>query len=256
MKKLLLAAALCVLAAPAYAQSCTVESPCDPPSFHMTAAGATAAQGAIFLNESTTVNIDEINNDTINPPLHVIFAVPTTDTAALSISKFGFDDGTFQHVGDVIGGKTDTLSLINTWTPSMTGAGKDLYTENAALCGACNGDSIDTANVEGAENNIFGTTGVKYSFKVYVLTINGNTFDSKTSFETIDGLFPLGTIIAPFDASGTKVYDTSWTNTAVVNQLSSAPEPSTWAMMLIGFAGLSFAGYRKAHSARTALSAA
>jgi hypothetical protein len=34
------------------------------------------------------------------------------------------------------------------------------------------------------------------------------------------------------------------------------PEPSTWAMMLIGFAGLGFAGYRKAHSARTALSAA
>jgi hypothetical protein len=34
------------------------------------------------------------------------------------------------------------------------------------------------------------------------------------------------------------------------------PEPSTWAMMLLGFAGLGFAGYRKARSARTALSAA
>jgi hypothetical protein len=26
---------------------------------------------------------------------------------------------------------------------------------------------------------------------------------------------------------------------------SSVPEPSTWAMMLIGFAGLGFAGYRR-----------
>jgi PEP-CTERM motif len=26
----------------------------------------------------------------------------------------------------------------------------------------------------------------------------------------------------------------------------NAPEPSTWAMMLIGFAGLAFAGYRRA----------
>ena len=38
--------------------------------------------------------------------------------------------------------------------------------------------------------------------------------------------------------------------------LSAVPEPSTWAMMLLGFAGLGFAGYRKARSARTALSAA
>lgn len=34
------------------------------------------------------------------------------------------------------------------------------------------------------------------------------------------------------------------------------PEPSTWAMMLLGFAGLGFAGYRKAKGQRTSLSAA
>jgi hypothetical protein len=27
--------------------------------------------------------------------------------------------------------------------------------------------------------------------------------------------------------------------------LNAAPEPSTWAMMLLGFAGLGFAGYRR-----------
>ncbi len=36
--------------------------------------------------------------------------------------------------------------------------------------------------------------------------------------------------------------------------LSSVPEPSTWAMMLIGFAGLAYAGYRK--TKRAALSVA
>ena len=30
------------------------------------------------------------------------------------------------------------------------------------------------------------------------------------------------------------------------------PEPSTWAMMLLGFAGLGFAGYRRARKARPA----
>jgi hypothetical protein len=38
--------------------------------------------------------------------------------------------------------------------------------------------------------------------------------------------------------------------------LSAIPEPSTWALMLLGFAGLGFAGYRKARSGGTALPAA
>jgi len=33
-------------------------------------------------------------------------------------------------------------------------------------------------------------------------------------------------------------------DTFVFTNVSSVPEPSTWAMMLIGFAGLGFAGYR------------
>jgi hypothetical protein len=37
--------------------------------------------------------------------------------------------------------------------------------------------------------------------------------------------------------------------------IAGTPEPSTWAMMLLGFAGLGFAGYRKARGAGTALSA-
>jgi hypothetical protein len=44
--------------------------------------------------------------------------------------------------------------------------------------------------------------------------------------------------------------------TTTVTTTSGVPEPSTWAMMFIGFAGLGFAGYRKARTARTALSAA
>jgi hypothetical protein len=32
--------------------------------------------------------------------------------------------------------------------------------------------------------------------------------------------------------------------------VASVPEPSTWAMMLVGFAGLGFAGYRRAQLAR------
>jgi hypothetical protein len=37
--------------------------------------------------------------------------------------------------------------------------------------------------------------------------------------------------------------------------LTAVPEPSTWAMMLIGFAGLGYAGYRKARTSRATLAA-
>jgi hypothetical protein len=47
-------------------------------------------------------------------------------------------------------------------------------------------------------------------------------------------------------------------NTGVVDfsLAGGAPEPATWAMMLLGFAGLGFAGYRKAHGGRIAPSVA
>ena len=37
---------------------------------------------------------------------------------------------------------------------------------------------------------------------------------------------------------------------------SAIPEPSTWGMLLIGFAGLGLAGYRKARPARAAVATA
>jgi hypothetical protein len=256
MKKLLLAAALCVLAAalcvlaaPAYAQSCTIDSSgntfCDPASFHITDSLATGSD-PVLLNEATTFNVDEINNDTIDSPLTVYFAVPTSDTTMPVVTKYDYNGGPFGVAGV-------TLTSLGTWTPT-NGKGGDLY----SFVGCANCDaSINEMNVDAVD-------GVGTTFKVFSLTINQG-FTNK-GVETIDGSFPIGTLIAPLaedivvQANGktkTTFYDTSWTNTGDINKLSvSTPEPSTWAMMLLGFAGLGFAGYRKAHSARTALSAA
>ena len=39
---------------------------------------------------------------------------------------------------------------------------------------------------------------------------------------------------------------TSLPTIQVTSDVEGVPEPSTWAMMLLGFAGLGFAGYRRA----------
>lgn len=51
-----------------------------------------------------------------------------------------------------------------------------------------------------------------------------------------------------------QVFDVSGLGTVVVGP--GIPEPSTWAMMLIGFAGLGFAGYRSSKKRSAALAAA
>jgi hypothetical protein len=45
--------------------------------------------------------------------------------------------------------------------------------------------------------------------------------------------------------------DTSLSQMMVVGTSTTVPEPSTWAMMLLGFAGLGYAGYRRAKGGKT-----
>ena len=55
--------------------------------------------------------------------------------------------------------------------------------------------------------------------------------------------------------SSNKLYFTAGPNgenDGLFGSLTAAPEPSTWAMMLLGFAGLGFAGYRRGARARQA----
>jgi PEP-CTERM motif len=97
----------------------------------------------------------------------------------------------------------------------------------------------------------------------YVTVLPGvapTTVSRGPSGATVNFLFPSPNSISPGDnttwltimtnATRLKAGDISFIDegTATVAAFAPAPgvpEPSTWAMMLLGFAGLSFAGYRK-----------
>jgi hypothetical protein len=61
----------------------------------------------------------------------------------------------------------------------------------------------------------------------------------------------------PIDASTGTAFETQVTfggdGTFTGTMTAVVPEPSTWAMMLVGFAGLSYAGYRRAREPRAAV---
>jgi PEP-CTERM motif len=146
--------------------------------------------------------------------------------------------------------------------------------------------SLDFAN--GFATITPSAKGGKASFGDLEFTIPGHTFTdlvfdlqmlkadtTDLTIEAIDGT----TLVQSFDLTGLKhdadinfilvatggpLTEISLMSTSGIKEakhfevsgVAAIPEPSTWAMMLLGFAGLGFAAYRKAHRARSALSVA
>jgi hypothetical protein len=236
------------------ASSCTTDASgyayCDPASFHVSANGATVGTtgpgGIDWINTNNAVEFKVIDNngDKINAPLEVFFAVPNWGTAP-SVTNTEFDD--LAHVAaDNFG------SLINFSVASKAGVlftTGDLYTYVG--CKACD-NSLSFGNF----NTALQTDGFSKatSFDVYELILSGRNFPGgggTKDFEDFFGAFGNGTFIAPLawnvGTNKTTYFDTSFTNTGLVDGrtiATGAPEPTTWAMMLAGFAFLGYAGYR------------
>lgn len=230
MRRLFLAGMiLTAFAAPAFAAT----------ALHESGPGATGSD-PVLLNNATEFTVIDNSGKATNAPLTLYFAEPVGD-AAPSITSVTFDGAT-----------ADTFSspsLVGTWNMS-TSSSKDLY--SFVGCTSCN-NSVNVSNIKGELLSV-GLGGVT-SLDVYKVTIpqdflvNGDWID-------VTGVFQKGTVIVPLDANTKGLLDTSWTNTAFVNvdprstTVGSAPEPSTWAMLLIGFAGLGYAAVRRGKGAK------
>jgi hypothetical protein len=213
MKNLLLAGAVVLAASPALAET----------SFHV---GGILAFGSdpVVLAQHTEFSITRISGGaSISAPLTVYFAVPVGE-AAPSVANQSFDGG------PVIPAVLDTTSFVGQWSP---GTVKDLYT--FVGCTACD-NSLNAGNVSAVEPTIT-------AFNVFSVTVN-QAFPNKNDVEDFNGSFSFGTIIAPLAVSGGKVFDTSWTNTGVVDS-AVVPEPSTWLLGLTGVGFLAALGWKR-----------
>ena len=167
-------------------------------------------------------------------PLGPEFVITFTDSGVSTVLNpvyMGVDPGPYDGVEDtyfgVINNSTKTISSFNVAS-----------TVGAQIAGF-DGDGIDESGYLGIPHN--GNDSSGYG--------GPNGFFTNISA----GLDSLTVNFAPgIAAGGTDVFSLEEPialNTIVIG----TPEPSTWAMMLIGFAGLAFAGYRKSKSNRLAL---
>jgi hypothetical protein len=258
MKKLLLAAALCALVAPAYAQTaCTTDASgntiCDPTSFHVTSGTATGSD-PVLLNDANTFTITEVGNHSINDPIRVFFIDPLgtalpTITGATGVGPLGsftlgptsvFTAQAFDSTNGLFDGPVVTLAAGQKFGDQI-GLGDN---------------SVSFANIK-TEYDLLGLT-VPTTFQIEEATFNvpGGGFNSDLDSLTVNGAFSIGTIIAPLAVDITlknngkldiTAFDTSWTNAGFVNTTSipGTPEPSTWAMLIAGFGLLGLVGWKK-----------
>ena len=134
----------------------------------------------------------------------------------------------------------------------------EIDTSTATVNQTSSGDQVIFNNVPGTFNGVvteqtastisFGTGGINVMDIAGTLDTTGMTVF--TQFATGGPLFSLsGTPPQPIFKTGTFALSGLVSGASSI-EISVIPEPSTWAMMLLGFAGLGFAGYRQMQRAK------
>jgi hypothetical protein len=154
------------------------------------------------------------NSDAANGIVYNLDFLATDTTTTLSVA--GYDEPSFinAHLNSVTASGGGTNLLGGTWTlvPAASGSNPS--------------EEFDGTSVPGL---VFGATGPDYD-------IFSQTFATTPGVEYVYTF----TYINTFGGTPTALLVTT-TGSAV----GSVPEPSTWAMLLLGFAGLGFVGYRR-----------
>jgi hypothetical protein len=158
-------------------------------------------------------------------------------TSVLTVSTVGTADASGLAVGDVItvptnivygSGSSGTLStpVVKMWTDSL-GTFEETLTDV---------DSVDRSSANAITIDLAGTlTGPGFSDVPAFLILSANQAGG------------------PGNAIGVSFTNTAMNGESIPPPLPvMIPEARTWAMMLIGFAGLGFAGYRRARKVNAA----
>jgi PEP-CTERM motif len=164
-----------------------------------------------------------------------------------------------------ISGSLDGHPYTGTLSLDVTGGQATSGTGTLSILGLTNAPLVlittSTPGNEGFPTGYRGNDGTDYfnTDQAYPIDANGLLFDVNTTTASW-GAYPLFAVWsnAPGDGYSAaftgKLDGVEYYNIEGGATVSGAvPEPSTWAMLLLGFAGLGYAGYRQAKTSAAAL---
>lgn len=208
-----------------------------------------------FCNTSDTGCVDNGTNTptTLNPPDFGFSAGGHSATGNLMIDILVPDtisspSTTYTISGPLVGASTFTASLFS--ATAWTSGALDHYLGISASPNNPIGAYLPSAQAYQPSATGFFV----YAADLGTQTLPSNSGASNSDLLTLDkGLLQGSYVVAFLHTS-----DATANSGAIfeIGGISPVPEPSTWAMLLLGFAGLGFAGYRKARSVRAVASAA
>jgi PEP-CTERM motif len=227
--------------------------------------------GSSFVGGPDTPAIDQFNTAT-GALIHTFNVMGGNGTNGTDWTDMALDGHTILYDGEGTAIRSYNLSTMTQnadFTSAATEAALDhIFAFRVIPTGADAGDvlvanSIDAVLLDTAGDIIKTYTLPGDGGGDFALNLDPNGTDFWTGDFASDNLWDVniatGAIVHQFNAGtgSSTLYGVS-----VFGEITSGggggptvPEPSTWAMMLVGFAGLGFMGYRKAKSGRTAVSA-
>jgi hypothetical protein len=129
--------------------------------------------------------------------------------------------------GDVSFTDVLSLKLDGTTLPAGPGFTVDTYTAAGANCGTCFASGVGVISSLNPQDNNFLISGPSNYF--YIIPWPNGSMAIATQFMGPQGYFDYYN--GQFEASNLSI--------------SAVPEPSTWAMLILGFAGIGFMAYRR-----------
>jgi hypothetical protein len=243
-------------------------------SYTQTSDSTTVSDGGFFSARVFFTNTGDYTTGTLT--------LPSTATRTLADQGYtpdveiGYEDtGSLSYLNSTYGAGNYNYSVSGGTQPaaafSITYAGDaypnvPLVTNLSALQGADAADPI-TLDLNGMSVSPNATPGVNNIYLDVYTSVGGTLayYSGALATDTTDIVIPADTLSAGVGYYFDLVYDdrivsttddgsvtlTQFYDIGTTGDFSTAavPEPSTWAMMLLGFAGLGFAGYRRTRGA-------